>query len=110
MPMDNYASIPAQGPGESRRALPVHLGHFGSGEEHVALLADLRRLGLLRRWDDLLDEGVAALFDMTGEEAELVGLCFYAGKFTPVESARWLDGRGFKPLLFVPNSGGSRRR
>ena len=103
--MDNSASIMAQGPGESSLAIPVQLAHLGSGEEHVALLVDLRRFGLLRRWDDLLDEGVAAVFGITGGEAELVGLCFHAGKFTPAEAATWLAGRGFKPLLFVPNAG-----
>jgi hypothetical protein len=66
---------------------------------------DLLRFGLLRRWDDLFDEGVAALFGLTGGEAELVGLCFHAGTFTPAEAATWLAGRGFKPLLFVPNAG-----
>ena len=101
--MDNAASIMAQGPGESSLTIPVPLVHLGPGEEHVAQLMDLRRFGLLRRWDDLLDEGVAALFGITGGEAELVGLCFHAGTFTPAEAATWLAGRGFKPLLFVPN-------
>jgi hypothetical protein len=97
--MNNSVSILAQGPGESR------LTHLGSGEGHAARLLDLRRFGLLRRWDDLLDEGVAAVFGMTGGEAELVGLCFHAGKLTPARAATWLAGRGFTPLLFVPNSG-----
>jgi hypothetical protein len=35
-----------------------------------------------------------------------VGLCFHAGTFTPAESATWLAGRGFTPLLFVPAAGG----
>jgi hypothetical protein len=64
MPMDNAASITAQGPGDSSLAIPVRLAPLGSGEEHVARLVDLRRFGLLRRWDDLLDEGVAAVFGM----------------------------------------------
>jgi hypothetical protein len=102
--MDNSASVMAQGPGESGLAIPVLLAHLGSGEEHVARLVDLRRLGLLRRWDDLLDEGVAALFGIAGGEAEFVGLCFHAGKFTPAEAGTWLVERGFTPLLFVPNS------
>jgi hypothetical protein len=106
--MDNAASVMAQGPGESSLAIPVQGAHLGSGDEHVARLVDLYRFGLLRRWDDLLDEGVAAVFGLTGGEAELVGLCFHAGKFTPAESATWLAGRGFKPLLFVPNAGGNR--
>jgi hypothetical protein len=119
MPMDKPASIMAQGPGERSLTIPVHLAHLGSGEEHVALLVDLRRFGLLRRWDDLLDEGVAAVFGLpTGEaellaavfglptgEAELLALSFHAGRFTPARAATWLAERGFKPLLFVPNSG-----
>src|SRR3954454_24644750 len=72
-PMDNPASILEQ----------------GRSEEHVAPLVVPRRFGLLRRWDDLFDEGVAAVFGMAGGEAELVGLCFHGGKFTPAESATW---------------------
>ncbi len=30
---------------------------------------------------------------------------FHPGKFTPARAATWLAERGFKPLLFVPNSG-----
>ncbi len=105
MPLDDSASILPQGPGVSSVAIPVHPADHGSGEEHVARLVDLRRFGLLQRWDDLLDEGVAAVFCITDGEAELVGLCFHAGTFTPAEAATWLAGRGFKPLLFVPNAG-----
>jgi hypothetical protein len=106
MPMGDSASIRAQGPGESSLAIPFRLADLGPGGEHVARLVDLRRrFGLLRRWDDLLDEGVAAVFGIAGGEAELVGLCFHAGKFTPAEAATWLAGRGFTPLLLVPNSG-----
>jgi hypothetical protein len=104
--MNNSASIMAHGPGESRLVLPAQLAHLGPGEEHVALLVGPRRLGLLRRCDDLLDEGVAAVFGLAGTEAELVALCFQGGKFTPAESVRWLADRAFKPLHFVPNSGG----
>jgi hypothetical protein len=104
MPVDNSDSIMAQDPGKSSLVLRVQFAHLGPGEEHVARLVDLRRFGLLRRWDDLLDEGVAAVFGLAGGEADLVGLCFHAGKFTPAESATWLAERGFKPLLFVPNS------
>lgn len=103
--MDNSASSIVQGPAESSFTIPVELAHLGSGEEHVARLLDLRGFGLLRRWDDLLEDGVAAVFGMTGGEAELVGLCFHAEKFTRAESEAWLAGRGFKPLLFVPYGG-----
>ncbi len=60
----------------------------------------------MRRKDDLLDEGVAAVFGLAGGEAELLGLCFHAEKFTPAEAATWLAGRGFVPLLLVRTSGG----
>jgi len=59
----------------------------------------------LRRKDDLLDEGVAALFDLASGKAELLALSFQTGKFTPARATTWLAERGFKPLLFVPNSG-----
>jgi hypothetical protein len=108
--MDSSASKMAQGPVESGLTIPVLLSDLASGQEHVARLVDLSGFGRLRRWDDLLAEGVAAVFGMTRGEAELLGLCFHAGKFTPAESATWLAGRGFKPQLFVPNSGGNRRR
>jgi hypothetical protein len=101
MPMDDSGSIGAQGPGEGGLAVPARLARLGPGGEHVAGLADLRRFGLLRRWDDLLDEGVAAVFGMAGGEAELVGLCFHPGKFTPAEATTWLAGRGFTPLRFA---------
>lgn len=103
--MDDSASSMAHCPGESSFTIPVHLADLGSGQEHVALLVDPRRFGLLRRWDDLLDEGVAAVFGLAGGEAELLALCFHAGKSTPARVATWLAERGFKPLLFVPNSG-----
>lgn len=103
--MVNSVSISTQCPGESSLTIPVLLPDLGSGEEHVALLVDLRRFGLLRHWNDLLDEGVAAVFGLANGEAEFVALCFQAGKFTPDRAATWLAERVFKPLLFVPNSG-----
>ena len=103
--MDNSASITAQAPGESSLANPVLLSVLGSAQEHVALLVDLRRCRLLRRWDDLLDEGVAAIFDLASGEAELLALSFHVGRFSPARAATWLAERGFKPPLFVPNSG-----
>ena len=83
--MVNSDSIMAQGPGESNLAIPIHLAQLGSDEEHVALLMDLRRFGLLRRWDHLLDEDVAAIFGLANEEAELLAISFHAGKFTPAQ-------------------------
>lgn len=81
--MDNSASIIAQYPGESSLTMPELLFDLSRAEEHVARLMDLRTFGLIRRWDDLLDTGVAAVFGITGGEAELVGRYFHAGKITP---------------------------
>jgi len=87
------------------------LGHLlGPNEEHVALLANLGKFDMLRRKGDLLDEGVAAVFGLTGAVAELLGLCFHAEKFTPGEVAKWLAERGFTPLMIVPNSERDRLR
>jgi hypothetical protein len=74
----------------------------------VALLAVPARSDLLRRKDDLLDDGVAAIFAVAGGEAQLLGLCFDAGQFTSAQAARWLAARGLAPLLLVPNAGGRR--
>jgi len=80
-------------------AVKVHLPHHESTGEHVALLVNPGKFDLLGRKDDLLGEGVAAVFGVVGGEAELVGLCFHAGKFTAIEARRWLSERGFPPLL-----------
>lgn len=103
--MDNPASFTEQGPGERRLTIPVLPSDLGSGEEHVAALADFGVLGPLRRWDDLLDEGVAAVFGIKGGVAHLVCLCFHGGRFTPAEAAAWLAERDLKPLSFVSYSG-----
>jgi hypothetical protein len=101
--MVNSVSIMAQGPGKRR------LGHLRSDDEHVAHLVEHRRYGLFRRKDDLLDKGVAAVFEifgifgLAGGEVELLSLCFHARTFTSTEAARWLGERGFAPLIFVPN-------
>jgi hypothetical protein len=65
---------------------------------------DLRRFASLRRWDDLLDKGVAGVFGLAGEEAKLLALAFHAKEFTPARAETWLAERGFKPLLFITNS------
>jgi len=58
----------------------------------------------LRRKDDLLDEGVAAVFGLASAKAELLALCFQVRKFTPAEAVKWLAERGFLALLCVSNS------
>jgi len=102
--MVNSVSIMARYSNKSSRTFPVLLSDLGSGEEHVVPLVDLRKFGRLLRWDDLLDEGVAAVFGLASGKAELLALSFHAGKFTPAKAATWLAERGFEPLLFVPNS------
>jgi len=85
-------------------ALPYHFAHLVLGEEHVALLTVPVRSNRLRRKDDLLDDGVAAIFRWAGADAELLGICFEVGQFTVGQAAQWLAERGFTPLLFVPNA------
>ncbi len=108
--MDNTASIMARWPTKSGLTIPVKLAHLGSDEEHLALLVDPRRFGLLRRWDDLFDEGVAGLFGLAHGEAELLALFLDAEKFAFAEAEKWLAERGFKPQLFATVSGANRRR
>jgi hypothetical protein len=79
---------------ENKLAFPAWLPHVVPDTEYVVLLGDPGRFSLLRRKDDLLDDGVAALFGVGGE-AELVGLCFQAGRFSPAQAAHWLGERGF---------------
>lgn len=90
-------------PDDSSRALPAHFAQQ-IAEEHVAVLENPGNFDLLRRKGDLLDEGVAAVFGLVDTSAELLGLCFDAGKFTPAEATRWLAGRGFTPLVFIPKA------
>jgi hypothetical protein len=103
--MANTASGTAQWPGRNDLSASVRLSFLGPDEEHVALLVDLRRFASLRRWDDLLDKGVAGVFSLASEEAKLLALSFHAEEFTPARAEAWLAERGFKPLLFLPNSG-----
>jgi hypothetical protein len=86
--------------------VPSRLPHLIPDKEHVAPLAIPARPGLVRRKDDLLDDGVAAVFGLAGGQADLVSLSFDAGRFTPAEAALWLARRGFAPLLLVPDAGG----
>ena len=107
-PMDKTHAPTAHFPGESSRTILNHL--LGPDEEHVALLANLGKCDLLRRRSDFLDEGVAAVFGLNGEKAELLGLCFHAEMFSPAEVAQWLAERGFTPLIIIPNSDRDRLR
>jgi hypothetical protein len=95
----------AQCPGERCHSDLVHLAFLGPEEEHVALLVDPHAFSSLKRWDDLFDEGVSAVFDLASGEAKLLALSFHAGKFTSAKAAMWLAERVMKPLLFFPTSG-----
>lgn len=75
--------------------------HEGSAKKALVEIHD----GTVRRWDELFDEGVAAVFDLASGEAELLALSFHAGKFTPARAATWLGERVLKPLLFLPIKG-----
>ncbi len=72
------------------------LPHAPTDEYHVVLKSNSPFDRLLRK-DDLLDEGVAAVFGLAGEQAELLSLSFQAGEFTPAQIASWLTERRFMP-------------
>jgi hypothetical protein len=94
---NNFASISEDRPAERNRSVLFNLAFVAHDEEHVALLVDSGRFGLFRRKDDLLAEGVAAIFGITGGVAELLALCFHGERFTPADAASWLVERGFVP-------------
>lgn len=73
-----------------------------SSEEHLVLLAPSVRFERLLRQDDLLDDGVAAVFTLVGGTAELVALAFSATRFSPAEVAAWLTQRRFRRHMVVP--------
>ena len=106
--MDNFVSTRRDGPDTRNLSGLVDLAFLGPDEEHVALLVESRRFAMFRRKDDLLAEGVAAVFGITGGEAELLALCFHGERFTPADAANWLVERGFTPLLFITITGPDR--
>lgn len=106
---NNFASISEDRPGERNHCVLFDLGFVAPDEEHVALLVESGRFGLFRRKDDLLAEGVAAVFGITGGVAELLALCFHGERFTPADAASWLVERGFTPLRFIPITGTDRK-
>jgi hypothetical protein len=60
-------------------------------------LQNARRFDRLLRKEDFFDEGVAAVFGLAGEEAELLSLAFQADQFTPAQVTAWLAQRRFTP-------------
>ena len=59
---DACASIRRDCQGERSLSVLVDLAFVRPDEEHVALVVDSDRFSMLRRKDDLLAEGVAAVF------------------------------------------------
>ena len=80
---------------------PFHLPPLDSADEYLVVLVNARRFDRLLRKDDFLDEGVAAVFGVAGEEAELLSLSFQAGKFTPSQVAAWFVERRFTSSVEV---------
>jgi hypothetical protein len=74
-------------------------------KEHAAHLKIPLPFGRLRRKDDFLDEGVAAVFCIVDGEADLQALLFRSDRFTPEQARRWLRDRGLNPVLFTRASG-----
>ena len=89
---------------------PFDLPPIAATDEYLVVLRNARRFDRLLRKDDFLDEGVAALFGLAGQEAELLSLSFHAGKFTPTQVAVWLAERRFTPPADDPIMERSSRR
>jgi hypothetical protein len=77
------------------------LSHI-STDEYLVVLLNAGRFDHLLRKDDFLDEGVAAVFGLAGEEAELLSLSFQADRYTPAQVASWLAERRFTLPVDVP--------
>jgi len=73
--------------------------------EHAAILRTPEQYESLRRKDDFLADGVAAIFGVTGREAELQALFFQADKFTMKQAEQWLRDRRLAAIHFMKASG-----
>jgi hypothetical protein len=78
--------------------LPPHV----SADEYLVVLVNASQFDRLLRKDNFLDEGVAAVFGLAGEQAELLSLSFQAEKFTPPQVKSWLAERKFTLPVDVP--------
>lgn len=79
----------------------VEVGRVIASGEHAAVLVDANRFDTLHRKDDFFDEGIGTIFGVKQGIAELQSFRFRPSNFTPSTAERWLEERGFKPLLFV---------
>jgi hypothetical protein len=77
-----------------------HLSPNIFAEEHAAVLREPHDYDLLRRKDDLLDEGIATVFGIKQGEAELQAIGFDPDQFTPEQAQAWLQERGLQPSRF----------
>lgn len=82
---------------------PFDLSPHAPKDEYIVVLVNARRFDRLLRKNDSLDEGVAAVFGLSGAEAELLSLSFQAEKFTPAQIAAGLAERRFTPPVDVSN-------
>jgi len=73
--------------------------------EHAAILRSPEQFETLRRKDDFLAEGVAAIFGVRGREAELQALYFQTDKFTMKQAKQWLSDLGLAAIDFTTASG-----
>ncbi len=80
---------------------PFDLPPHTSTDEYLVVVLNARRFDLLLHKDDFLDEGVAAVFGLSGAEAELLSLSFHPDKFTPAQVAVWLAQCRFTPPVHV---------
>jgi hypothetical protein len=62
-------------------------------DEHLVVLRNASGFNRLLRKDDLLDDGVAAVFGLAGGTVELLGLCFHPRRFTSDKTKEWLTER-----------------
>jgi hypothetical protein len=84
---------------------PVDLPPLAATDEYVVVLVNPGLFDRLLRKDDLLDEGVSAVFGLAGAQAELLSLSFHPAKFTPSQVAAWLSERRVTSPADVPKRG-----
>ncbi len=99
------AAAPKKGANDGPILEVGRLAHLVSAEQHFVLLTRHNGIAPLWRQDDLLDDGVAAIFAFVDDKAELLALGFDATQFSAADVTAWLSERRFRPLLFVPSGG-----